>query len=493
MTASLKHTPCGAVDVFVAVSAPRRAVDVRVPTSHDVRPRAYAGAGNPVPAWVLPAIVVVGVALRLWRSTTNGLTFDESYTAIVSRRPLGSLLDYLRHTDLHPPLDYILRMPLGHAGASDFALRLPSVVFSSAALALFAWWMRKRGWVGVIATVLVAVSTFQLIYGGEARMYALLQLVGVAAAVIGERWLRTPRPWHAWAISGLVLVAVFDHVQGFLLAAGLLALAGARRDREAWRWRVGLCAAGALWALVWGPSFLEQRNLRWSSWMPRTTVGGIADTVSRQLVFAEGVAPIVFVAVLLGGVCLVRSDRLLGRLWIACGVVPFALASVIGLFEGFLFDRTLSIAAWAPPLAVAWLLGEIVRRWRLIGVAAAVCVVLLALVDSSTFLAVKRWDYDLSVARLQRVAEPGDVIAVQPQLYGALVDWRIGVRGDQPTQHTRVAAIPGSFALRVGNGAESGRVWLLAPAGNRTDFPGYTRCAPRWTDDVTEIVCLRAE
>ena len=479
--------------MIVAVSAPRRAVDVRAPSASSSPASTSAADRRPVPVWVLPAIVAGGVALRLWRSTTNGLTFDESYTAMVSRRPLGGLLDYLRHTDLHPPLDYILRMPLGHAGASDFALRLPSVVFSSAALALFAWWMRKRGWVGVIATSLVAVSTFQLIYGGEARMYALLQLIGVAAAVIGEQWLRAPRAWHAWAISALVLVAVFDHVQGFLLAAGLFALAGARRDREAWRWRIGLFAAGALWLLVWGPSFLEQRNLRWSSWMPRTTFGGIADTVTRQLVYAEGVAPIVFVVVLLGGVCLLRSDRVLGRLWIACGVVPFALASVIGLFEGFLFDRTLSIAAWAPPLAVAWLLGEIVRRWRMIGVAAAVCVVLLALVDSSSFLAMKRWDYDLSIARLERVAEPGDVIAVQPQLYGALVDWRIGVRGAEPTRHTRVAAIPASFALRVGTRAESGRVWLLAPAGNRTDFRGFARCAPRWTDDVTQIVCLQAD
>ena len=300
------------------------------------------------------------------------MTFDESYTAIVSRRPLGGLLDYLRHTDLHPPLDYILRMPLGHAGASDFALRLPSVVFSSAALALFAWWMRKRGWVGVIATSLVAVSTFQLIYGGEARMYALLQLIGVRAAVIGEQWLRAPRSWHAWAIGALVLVAVFDHVQGFLLAAGLLRARGARRDREAWRWRVGLVAAGAAVAPRLGtvvPGATESPVVvvdaaHDASAASRTPSPSDSSTrkVSRRSCSSRSSS---------AAVCLVRRDRVLGRLWIACGVLPFALASVIGLFEGFLFDRTLSIAAWAPPLAVAWLLGEIVRRWRLIGVAAA--------------------------------------------------------------------------------------------------------------------------
>jgi hypothetical protein len=441
---------------------------------------------------VLPLVVAAGVALRVWRATTNGLTFDESYTAIVSRHSLGDLLAMLRHTDLHPPLDYILRMPLGHLGAGDFLLRLPSVVFSSLALALFAWWMRRRGWVGVIATALMAVSIFQLVYGGEARMYALLQLTGVAAAVVAERWLRVPQRWHAWAIGGLVLVSVFDHVQGFLLAAGLLALAGVRRDGQAWRWRIAIGAAAAVWLPLWGPSFLEQRHLRWSSWMPRTSLSGIADTVSRQLTFVEGVAPFVFAAVVIGGVVLVRRDRVLGRLWLACGVVPFAIAAVIGLFEGFLFDRTLSIAAWAPPLAVAWLLGELLRRAQTLGVAVVVCALLLALADSSTFLAVKRWDYDLSVEQLERVAAPGDVIAVRPELYGALVDWRIGVRGPEPIRHLHAARIPASFALRVGSGPGSGRVWLLTPAGGRTTFPGYQRCAPRWTDGVTEIVCLQS-
>jgi len=202
----------------------------------------------------------------------------------------------------------------------------------------------------------MAVSLFQVIYGGEARMYALLQLIGVAAAMVGERWLQRPQPWHAWVISGLVLIAVFDQVQGFLLAAGLFALAGVGRNREAWRWRLGVCAPVVPWAVLWGPSFLEQRHLQWSSWMPRTTLSGIAMTVSRQIVFAHGVETIVFAAVAIGGICLVRSDRVVGKLWLACGVVPFALAAMIGLFQGFLFDRTLTIAAWASPLALAWLL-----------------------------------------------------------------------------------------------------------------------------------------
>ena len=76
--------------------------------------RAAAGpVGAPVdpavPGWVLPAIVVLGIALRVWRILSNGLTFDESFTAMAGRLPVGDLLSYLRHNDSHPPLDYLLR------------------------------------------------------------------------------------------------------------------------------------------------------------------------------------------------------------------------------------------------------------------------------------------------------------------------------------------------------------------------------------------------
>ena len=298
--------------------------------------------------------------------------------------------------------------------------------------------MRERGWLGVIATTLMAVSTFQVLYGGDARMYALLQLLGVAAAIITEQWLRAPARWHAWAIGAVLLVALFDHVSGALLGAGLLAVAGLRRDRDAWRWRFVVTGAGLVWLVVWGPVMLDQLGGQWASWIPRTTPLGFAQTVSRQITLAEAVAPFVLAAVIGGGVVLCRRDRVLGRLWLALGVLPFALAAVIGVFASFLFDRTLTLASWAPLLALAFLLDAARRRWRMAGTAIALTVVLIVTTASCTFFLDKRWDYDLSVERLEQVARPGDVIAVRPARYGILVDWRIGVRGDRATRHVRV-------------------------------------------------------
>ena len=78
-------------------------------------------------------------------------------------------------------------------------MRVPSFLFSCGALVLFAWWMRARGVAGVVTTTVFAGSSFQIYHGGEARMYAALELLGVASAMVAERWLAgNPPRWCPW-------------------------------------------------------------------------------------------------------------------------------------------------------------------------------------------------------------------------------------------------------------------------------------------------------
>jgi len=245
-----------------------------------VAPSRTATAARSRTTWALAVVVVVGVALRAWRLGFNGLTFDESFTAMAARLPLGHLFDHLRTQDSHPPLDYLLRAPLARSGASDALLRAPSLLFSVGALVLFAWWMRDRGLAGIMATVVLAGSSFQIYYGGEARMYALLELLGVASAVVAERWLRDSPMWCAWAAGVLVGLALFDHVSGFLLAAGMLTIAGIRTDRRAWMWPAAVAAGVGSWAILWGTSFAQQAGGDWANWIPRTSASSFAGAVS---------------------------------------------------------------------------------------------------------------------------------------------------------------------------------------------------------------------
>ena len=62
--------------------------------------------------------------------------------------PLGSVFGFLRAHDSHPPLDYLLQLPLARAGREPVPVPAPAALCSIGALALFAWWMRDRGRVG---------------------------------------------------------------------------------------------------------------------------------------------------------------------------------------------------------------------------------------------------------------------------------------------------------------------------------------------------------
>lgn len=446
---------------------------------------------------VLVAIVAAGIVLRCWRLGFNGLTYDESFTAMAARLPVGRLVELLRTQDTHPPLDYLLRAPLARAGAPDVVLRLPSALFSIAALALFACWMRGRGRAGLIATALFACSSFQILHGGEARMYALLELLGIAGAVLAEQWLRRPAGWHVAALLAIVAVALFDHVSGFLLAAGLFAVAGIGTDRRSWAWRGGVVGAVALWAACWGPSFMQQAGGDWAGWIPRTTLAGLARAVSGQVTDLDSLAPVVLAGVAVGGWVLCRSDRRLGRVWLACGALPFVLAAAIGFAQPFLIDRVLTVASWAPALALGFLGDSVWLRWRTVGPALTAVALVVVLAATATFLATKQYDSDLAIRHLESVVRDGDAIVTRPARYATLPAYRIGVRDWGSVEAVELPGISNASAIRADGTASSGRLWLLSPVSFALRFAGYRPCPATpdtdvraWTDGVTNIRCL---
>jgi hypothetical protein len=470
--------------------APTEVTPVAAARAETVASDEHAGAGGRGATAVLVAIVLVGIGLRVWRAGFGGLSFDESFTALTGRLPLGDLFAHLRGADTHPPLDYLLRAPIARAAGAAFALRVPSLVFSAAALIVFAVWSRGRGRSGLLATTLIAISEFQVLHGGEARMYALLQLVGVLALVLADGWVRTPRRWHATALAALLVVACFDHVSALLLAGGLLVLPGLRRDADAWRWRAAVALATVVWAAVWGPSFLDQASHDWAAWIPPTSPDGIARAIGGQLTGVAGLRTLLAVAVVAGGVALWRRDNRLGWIWVCLGALPFVAAAVIGAFSPFLLDRTLSVAAWAPALALGVIGDVVIARWRLVGTAVVAATLAAILIGTAGFLAVKQYDVDLSMDHLAAVVRSGDVVATRPARYGALADYRIGVLSGAPMHAVRVPGVSDTDAFRFGAAPATGRVWLLALASDRRHPPGYESCAPLWTDGVTRIECL---
>ena len=433
------------------------------------------GPGRAVVPLVLGALVALGAALRLWNLGATPLNFDESFTGMVGRLPLGEIFGFLRAHDSHPPLDYLLQLPFSRAGVSSFAFRLPAVASSIGALALFAWWMRNRGRIGILATAAMSICAFQLQYGREARMYGSMALIGVTAAVIAERWLTAPRNTHAVAIAALTFVGLMTHVSMALLAVGLITLAGRRGDAAAWRWRAGVAAGAAGWALIWGAAFVMQSRGGHSSWIPRTTPARFVDTIGALVVRVPATSLLVVVAVVAGGLACRRLDRTLSRVLGCCFVVPAVLAGVVGLRAPVLLDRTLMVVAWGPLVALAFFVDLLLRRIRPLGIFAAAIVAAAMLAGVPH--ALSRPGPAAMLAELESVARPGDVIAVQPPAKGVELDWSLAVRSDKgPVRTVPLSGIHDAVALALTGRPPSGRIWLMQLRSSTLDLRGVHLC-----------------
>ena len=293
-------------------------------------------------------------------------------------------------------------------------------------------------------------------------MYAELELLGVAVAVLAYVWLRAPRRRHAYLLGILVLLGLLTHVSMFLVGAGLLALPGRRRDREAWRWRGAIAAGGAGWAALWGSSFLVQARGGHSDWIPPTTPGRVVDTISSLVTQDTAYVLVIVLAVAAGGVllvgatggwdaCLVRvlrrpvDARRGGGLGGAGAPGPHPHDGGVG---AHVRDRSGArpVARGARPRSGSprswWRRCSCCRRRspRSRGAPA----------PTAPCAASKRWR---APATWSRCASAGKAPEVR---------WTLGVRGHQPWQPvTLTDVLPTVAGLRLGGAAPTGRVWIL--------------------------------
>jgi hypothetical protein len=445
-------------------------VDPR-PAPADERAPADRGRDRAQAVAVVVALVV-GIGLRCWRPGRTTATFDEAFTGVYSRLPVREIPGALRAEDAHPPLDYLLRHWWSHSG-NIALLRAPSIAIGITTLALVALWMRGRSWFGVTVVAITACSSFQLLYARTARPYALLVLCGAIAAIAAERHLRGERGrWHLVA-AGAVLVALFDHTTGVLLAGGLLLVPGLDRGRDAWRWRAWIAGAGAIWVALWGPSLLDQARRQNAGWIPLTTPAGLLREVNGLVDMTPALALPVGCALVAGGIALHRRDPVLGRVWLCLFVAPVLAAGAVGLHTHFLLARSLAISAWAPALALAALV-EMGGRSR--PAARVVAVALLgAILVPSVLPAIDVEDSGTSARELLgTVVEPGDAVVVRPDWFWPLMAWERDAARHEPVPNA-VAALGGSASID-GDAPFTGVVWLLHPRSYPYDVEGLTPC-----------------
>ncbi len=223
--------------------------------SNDARPLAGDGATSQVRPTVLRAaiarwfthlwvsgrlllladlLILGGVALlvRLIGFTRQSLWLDEAFSVFLASHRYPQIISFTTSSDAHPPLYYLLlHIWMAFFGPSASAVRALSLLMS-VAVALLVYLLGRAvasRRVGLLAAAFMALSSFEVWYAQEARMYAFTAFATTLALYGLIRALRDRRPVY-WAIyaAGMLLGMYLDYSAFYVLLAGII-----------WFWLIG--------------------------------------------------------------------------------------------------------------------------------------------------------------------------------------------------------------------------------------------------------------
>jgi len=270
---------------------------------------------------LLVAVLAVGLLLRFCGLGSQSIWEDEAYSVEIASQAPSALIAETARRDFNPPLYYlVLHGALRLFGRSEFCVRLPSAVFGF--LCLVALYAVGRATLGrraaVVATLVLAVSAFHIIYSQEARAYSLMSLLSLVSVCFFWRLLCRA---DAASSVGYVLASallLYTHYYGiFVLAAQnlyLLLLALLPRDARALTARRWLALQGAVMLLFapWLPALAGQlRRQQSGCWIPSPTAASLTHTLRSYAGYSRAM---LLALILLAFAACVKWTRRSGRI-----------------------------------------------------------------------------------------------------------------------------------------------------------------------------------
>ena len=166
------------------------------------------------------AIVLLALALRLYKLNQESVGFDEAFSMTACRASIAGMMRILIDDFVHPPLHYLaLRGWLDIFGSGVVQARMFSVLFGTLAVAMLYmltdYLLDQRS--ALLASLLLAISQLNIQFAQEARPYAQFLFLFLACCYLFIRALHT-RSLRLWCgFVALAVLLVYTHYFGLLV------------------------------------------------------------------------------------------------------------------------------------------------------------------------------------------------------------------------------------------------------------------------------------
>lgn len=165
---------------------------------------------------ILTIIILLAATIRIVSILNwDSYLFDEQISISIAQKPLTEMTTYLKW-EMHPPLHfYYLHAWIKFFGISEFSGRVSSLVLgllSIIAIYFLGKEIARSKRVGLYASFLVAISSFQSFYSIWTRMYMLFFLLSILSFYFWLRALKENKI-SLWLLAGLTTqLALYSHL-----------------------------------------------------------------------------------------------------------------------------------------------------------------------------------------------------------------------------------------------------------------------------------------
>jgi mannosyltransferase len=234
----------------------------------------------------LLAIVLVGVFLRVYHLGTTSIWGDEAVSIWFGRLNVSQMVQATAG-DVHPPLYYfLLHYWMMFFGTSEVAVRLLSVLFGVLAIPMIYVVGRQLfdEEVGLVGALILALSSFNIAYSQETRMYTLMVLLTLLSMYFFLRLLQRSNPV---LLAGYVLsttLLAYTHIYGLFVVIAQniyvvsLLLLSKHCTFRLKHWAVLQAIVVALFAPWIGVLMRQAAAIESGYWIPRPTINTIVET-----------------------------------------------------------------------------------------------------------------------------------------------------------------------------------------------------------------------